>query len=177
MEILVTEWAGVERSFQLRFGDVLDLEEAAGDGIGVIFARVASGRFFARDVYHTIRLALIGGGMGAVDAKRLIDDRFETRPFMTNAVVAGEILSAIMVGVEPMEEKPEADGNGRYVFSEVSQICRVFNMSPVELRDMRYDDFVNLVRGFNAASDTKAPHITEEEFEDILNRYEPEALR
>lgn len=176
MEALVIEWAGVERSFQLRFGDVLDLEEAAGDGIGVIFARVASGRFSARDVYHTIRLALIGGGMGEVDARRLIDQRFGARPFMANAVVAGEILSAIMVGVEPIDEKSETDGNGRYLFSEVSQICRVFNMSPGELREMRYADFVNLVRGFNAASADKAPHITEEEFESILNRYEPEAL-
>jgi len=171
------EWAGKERLFRLNFGAVLDLEEATGDGIATIFARVAGSRFMLKDVYHTIRLAMIGGGVSIIDAKRLMDGHFDTRPYMENAMLAGEILAALMVGVEPAEREPETDGNGRYVFSEVSQICRVFNLSPLDLREMRYSDFVNMVRGFNAGSETKAAHISEDEFIDILNRYEPEALQ
>lgn len=173
MEV-TAEWAGKERSFRLRFGDVMDLEEACGEAIGTIFIRVTAGQFKVTFVYHTIRLGLVGAGMSLMDAKRLLADQFDARPYMDHAGVAGEILAALMVGVEPTEGD-EASDPARIVFSEVSQICRVFNMSPQELRDMRYADFVNLLRGFNASSDKKAAHITEEEFMDILNRYEPEA--
>ncbi|WP_372570362.1 gene transfer agent family protein [Ruegeria jejuensis] len=170
---VVTEWAGKERLFCLDFGRVLDLEEACGDAIGSIFVRVASGRYKVSDVYHTMRLGLVGGGMSVIDAKRIMVAHFDTRPYAENAVIAGEILASLMVGVEPSDEQTsEAEA---IKFSEVSQICREFNMSPEDLRRMRYSDFVNLVRGFNAASSRQADHISEEEFVDILNRYEPEA--
>lgn len=171
---LTLDWAGKERLFRLKFGDVMDLEEACGEAIGAIFIRVVGGQFKASFVYHTIRIGLIGAGMPVMDAKRLLADHFDARPYMDNASVAGEILAALMTGVEPSdnEDAPEPE---RIVFSEVSQICRVFNMSPQDLRDMRYADFVNLIRGFNASSQKQAEHITEDEFIDILNRYEPEA--
>ena len=165
------EWAGKERLFCLDFGRVLDLEEACGDAIGAIFVRVASGRYKVTDVYHAIRLGLVGGGSSIIDAKRLMAAHFDTRPYAENATIAGEILASLMVGVEPSDnEKSEGD---RLKFSEVSQICREFNMSPDDLRRMPYADFVNMVRGFNAASNNKVDYISEDEFVDILNRYEP----
>jgi hypothetical protein len=176
---VVREWAGKERLFRLNFGGVLDLEQATGDGIGNIFLRVVGGTFHAGHVYHTIRLALIGAGMGVLDAKRVMDAHFDTRPYLENASLAGEILTDLMSGVEPIEDEEggEEAEHEPHKFSEVSQICRTFNLSPLDLRDMRYADFANMVRGFNAASDRKAPHLTEDEFIDILNRYEPEAVQ
>lgn len=176
MAEIVKEWAGKERLFRLTFGGVMDLEEATGDPIGRVFIRVAGGQFKVADVYHAIRLALIGGGMSVIDAKRIMAAHFDTRPYMENAAVAGEVLAALMVGVEPSETASNSAPE-RVRFSEVSQICREFNMSPQELRDMRYPDFVNMVRGFNAGASRKAEHISEEEFMDILNRYEPEAVQ
>lgn len=172
MDPLIRNWAGKDRAFRLSLGAVMDLEEAIGDGINPIYVRVVSGAFGVRDIYHTLRLSLIGGGMDALSAKRLLDDQFDAKPYMLHATVAGEILSALTTGIEESDSgSGGADAPMR--FSEVSQICSVFNMSPQDLRDMRYADFVNLVRGYNAGSDTKAPHLTEEEFIDILNRYEP----
>jgi hypothetical protein len=49
-------------------------------------------------------------------------------------------------------------------------------MSPNDLRAMRYDDFVNMIRGFNAGSKRKVEFLSDEEFADILAKYEPEAL-
>lgn len=170
------EWAGKERLFQLNFGGVMDLEQALGDGIGHVFLRVANGQFKVGDIYHTIRIALIGGGMSIIDAKRLMADQFDTRPYLENAALVGDILASLMVGVEPSDAEPD-DVPEPHKFSEVSQICREFNMSPQELRDMRYADFVNMLRGFNAISNRKAEHLTEDEFIDILNRYEPEAVQ
>lgn len=173
---VIREWAGKERLFRLNFGGVMDLEEATGEGIGNTFIRVAGGRFTVRDVYHTIRLGLIGGGVSILDAKRMMDAHFDTRPYMENAVIAGEILAALMVGVEPSDT--DADGvPPAHKFSEVSQICTVFNLSPGDLREMRYSDFVNMVRGYNAGSNKQAPHLSEAEFMEILNKYEPEAVQ
>lgn len=177
---VIREWAGKERLFRLKFGNVLDLEEAVGSGVGEIFLRVAGGRFGVKDVYHTIRLGLIGAGTGLIDAKRLMEAHFDQRPYLENATLAGEILSDLMTGIEPVADKDGQEGKGGHEphkFSEISQICRTFNVSPLDLREMRYADFINMVRGFNAASEKKAPHLTEEEFIDILNRYEPEALQ
>lgn len=174
---VITEWAGKERLFRLTFGGVLDLEQATGSGVGEIFLRVAGGRFGVKDVYHTIRLGLIGGGLGILDAKRIMDAHFDTRPYLENSALAGQILSDLMTGIEPVEVEGGKGDHAPHKFSEVSQICRTFNLSPLELREMRYADFVNMVRGFNAGSDRKAPHLTEEEFIDILNRYEPEAVK
>lgn len=169
----VHEWAGKERFFRLAFGGVMDLEEAVGDPVGDIFLRVATSRFSVKDIYHTLRLGLIGGGMSVMDAKRLLRDQMDARPYLEHAAVAAAILTDLMSGVEPKEGEGDAE-NERIRFSEVSQICREFNMSPQDLRSMRYPDFVNMVRGFNAAGQRQADFLDEEEFMDILDRYEPE---
>lgn len=175
------EWAGRERSFALSFGGVMDLEQACGDGktpaaVGLIFQRLTRGLFSAADIYHTIRLALIGAGMGQAESNALVKKHFDVTPYTRSAGVAVDILSAVMVGIEPgyaedVDHEPEP-----FKFSEVSQICQTFHMSPNDLRAMRFSDFVNLVRGFNAASSRKAEFMTEAEFDEILAKYEPEAL-
>lgn len=174
---VVKEWAGKERHFRLNFGGVLDLEEAIGEGIGHVFVRVASSRFSAKDVYHTIRIALIGGGETIAKADVLMRNHFDTRPYLENAALAGEILTALMAGVEDTEKSDKDEIAPPHKFSEVSQICRVFHMSPQDVRDMRYADFVNMLRGYNASSQHQAEHISEDEFLDILARYEPEAVQ
>ena len=179
MAEVIAEWAGKERLFRLTLGGVFDLEEACGkSAIGSIFLRVSSGQYRADDLWHTIRLALIGGGENKVEAKRLMENHFHRTPYIDNAAVAGDILIALMSGVEESNRKDGDDGEPEPLkFSEASQICRVFNMSPIDLRDMPYADFLNMVTGFNAASDRKAEPPTEEEFEEILAKYEPEALK
>jgi len=177
MAEVVTEWAGKDRLFRLTFGGVLDLEEACGkDAIGAIFLRVSSGRFRAEDIWHTIRIALIGGGENKVAAKQLMEKHFDHQPWHDNAALAGDILIALMAGVEEDDTSSGGAEPEPMRFSEVSQICREFNMSPNDLREMTYSDFINMVRGFNAGS-KKAEPPTEEEFDAILAKYEPEALK
>ena len=179
MDAVVHEWAGKSRPFCLRFGDVLDLEESLGrEGIGAIYQRVARGQFRARDLFEIVRLALIGGGEEPATAQRLVSERIEHAPLADIGSLAAAILQALMTGIEPASEGDAAEGvdpDEPYRFSEVSQICRVFHMSPRDLREMPYADFINMLRGFNAGSEQKAQHISEAEFEDILARYEPEA--
>lgn len=176
MAELIAEWAGKDRLFRLTFGGVMDLEEARGkDAIGAIFLRLSTGKFHAEDVWHTIRLALIGGGENKVEAKRLLEAHFDRKPYMENAALAGDILVALMTGVE--EEGTSDQSEPEPIrFSEAVQICRTFHLSPQDMRDLDYADFVNMVRGFNAGGKHQAEPPTVEEFEEILAKYEPEAL-
>lgn len=178
MAEIIADWAGTERLFRLNVGGVLDLEQACGgDGIGAIFLRISTGQFRVMDVHHVIRLALIGGGLDKVSAKQLLEDRFDTIPYLENSELAGEILISLMAGVEETETDNSKADDTPWKFSELSQICQVFHMSPQDLRNMSYPDLLNMVKGYNAATDVKAKPPTEEEFDAILARYEPQALR
>ncbi len=176
MAEIIAEWAGKERLFRLSFGGVLDLEQACGKvAVGEIFQRISAGRFFAGDVWHVIRLSLIGGGESPLEVKRLLDAHFDHTPYMVSAGIAGEILIGLMVGVESAG-KGGGDAPAPMKFSELSQVCRVFNLSPNDLRAMEYADLINMISGFNAASSGKLEHLSEEEFAEILAKYEPGAL-
>ncbi|TPW28611.1 gene transfer agent family protein [Martelella alba] len=179
MAELIDEWAGRERCFRLSFGNVLDLEQACrGDAIGEIFLRLTTGKFRVEDVFHIIRMGLIGGGETTVEAKRLVETHFDQYPYLDNAELAGNILIAVMTGIEDADTaSSDSDAVPTPIsFSEASQICRLFHMSPIELKAMDYADFINMLKGFNASSSQKAEPPSEEEFDDILARYEPEAL-
>lgn len=185
MQPLVRQWAGRDREFRLVFGDVLALEDACGGvAIGGIYRRLAHREFTAKDVFETIRLALIGGGETASDAKILMDRHFDPTPLAVNALLALEIIDAMMNGLEPIEGDDgdtqagggDASDAAPIKFSEASQICRVFSMSPNDLLKLGYADFVNMVRGFNASQPKALEPISEAEFDDILRRYEPDAL-
>ena len=176
MDSLVREFAGAEREFRLRFGDILDVEAARNVGIGEIFLRLSTGRYYAGDVFEVIRQGLVGGGLKEVAARALVRDRMEIIPFSEAVDLALDIVLTAMNGVEKSDEDaPRGDPSERYEFSTIGQLSRVFNMSPNDVREMRYSDLVNLLKGFRAAG-KDAPHITEDEFEDILRKYEPEAL-
>lgn len=181
MAEVIVEWAGKERLFRLTFGSVLELEEACdSEGICAIYTRMMAGQWRLNDVWHTIRLGLIGGGENKIEAKRLLETFFDRYPYMENAALAGDIIMAIMTGVEDskdVEVKGDVQVAGAIKFSEVSQICRVFNVSPLDLREMPYSDVVNMIRGFDDGTGRKAAPPSEEEFEEILAKYEPEALR
>lgn len=174
MAEIVSYWAGKERLFRLNVGLVLDLQEALGrQPVGTTYMRLATGQFAVQDIVETLRQGLIGGGESVVDAKRLIDTHFDSIGYAESAGIAGDLLAALMDGVEPGGEKGDKPDEP-IRFSELAQICRVFNMSPGDLRAMRYADLVNMLRGYNASQpDRPIEHLSEEEFLDILNRYEP----
>ncbi len=72
-EVVLT-WGDGDYLFALRGKEIEELEHQCGKvGIGTIYQRVVMGVWFWGDLYHVIRLGLIGGGTGAVEAKRLVD--------------------------------------------------------------------------------------------------------
>lgn len=168
----ILEWAGVERCFKLDFGLILDLEEACrGEPLGMIFQRMAAGQFRVGEVYHIIRLGLIGGGLSMIEAKALMASHFDQRPYLQNALVAGEILKALMVGIEPRDSAPDPDRKPERIrFSEAVQVCREFNMAPEDLRRLSFADYLNLMKGWAAGSKKDADPLSEDEFAEMVAR-------
>lgn len=100
------EWGDGEYLFALKGKEIEELEHQCGKvGFGAIFQRISMGVWFWGDIYHSIRLGLIGGGMGAVEAKRLTDMYVGQNPIPlvggpnNPESVALAVVSAAMTGV------------------------------------------------------------------------------
>lgn len=78
---VVLKWADGEYVFRLRIKEIDELQRVCNAGFGEIAQRVMSGVPYYRDVYDTIRLGLIGGGMPAVKALQMVQTYVEDRPF------------------------------------------------------------------------------------------------
>lgn len=120
-------------TFRLGLAQINELQEKCGAGLGAIFARVIRGRYAADDeggtfgsieegayhigdLYHTIRLGLIGGGTGIVDeaqvtvspllARSLADRYVIDRPKQESWGLAAAVLMACIEGYEPKKDLP-----------------------------------------------------------------------
>ena len=163
-------WAGEERRFALRFGHLLDLEEACGKvGIGEIYLRLGQHRYFARDVYNIIRMGLIGGGTPPSEAKRLVDERFDFVPMVERVELAISILVAVMAGIPADETKAPGDPKKPHDAGAIFASFAKANIPPEDVRAIGYRDFVLMMRAMGGSS-VQPP--SEEEFADMVARYE-----
>lgn len=121
---VVVEWANGEYLFALRGAQIEALESESynpdtgkkGIGIAAIFTRVMSMSWYRSDLMNVIRLGLIGGGMGAVEAMRLVRDYAETVPMSSlqpgvgpnsPLSVAQTVLTAAFAGMPESESKED----------------------------------------------------------------------
>ncbi|MGY2051680.1 gene transfer agent family protein [Methylobacterium sp. JK268] len=99
------DFAGRRRKFELRLGEIGELERRAGAGIGEIMVRLAAHRFYAADIRETVRLGLVGGGEDLAGAEALMRYSVDGFPLSEHLQLAADILAAAVTGVEP-------EGNG-----------------------------------------------------------------
>lgn len=110
--VVDADFAGRPRRFQLRLGEMAELERLTGSGIGAIFMRLGTHQFSHRDVWDTIRLGLEGGGLPAIEASALVL-RYRDEPLIDVLPLAGAIVAAAVNGV-PRDDgagKPAAEGS------------------------------------------------------------------
>lgn len=96
--LVTADFAGRPCRFQLRLGEMAELERLCGAGIGAIFMRLGTHQFSHRDVWDTIRLGLEGGGLSGVAASALVL-RYQDEPLMEYLPLAGRIVAAAVNGV------------------------------------------------------------------------------
>lgn len=101
-------FAGRERNFQLRLGEIEQLEVACKAGIGEIALRLTTGMYRLADVRETIRLGLVGGGESEPSSTALVMGSFDLQPILPFVPLAALIISACLAGVESPKEVAEA---------------------------------------------------------------------
>lgn len=110
----VLEWGDSEYVFALPGKCVEELQKLTGHGLLNIATRLQdkSGDWKLEEVRHVIRLGLIGGGMGAVEASRLVNmyvgQEKITVPLVgpnSAVLLAGVILNDVLFGFTEIPQK------------------------------------------------------------------------
>jgi hypothetical protein len=109
-------FGGEECDFRLAWGELVELQEKRDAGPAVVLARLSLGQWHLQDVIETIRLGLIGAGMDAAQAAKLVRTNVEQKPWDLGGenglvVLAVRILAAATHGVE--DEPVGKAGEGR----------------------------------------------------------------
>jgi hypothetical protein len=102
-------WEGGEHAFALDIGGLRALQTACDAGPQQILNRIVTGAWRVDDLYQTIRLGLIGGGMAAAEAARVTDTSFKSHPMMKFRAPAQAVLVAALIG-DPDDPLGEATG-------------------------------------------------------------------
>jgi hypothetical protein len=97
-------FAGAERSFDLRIGEIQALERACNCGIFGLLVRIGSHQAYASDIRETIRLGLIGGGDTDTASTTLIMQEVDGRPLSEHLPLAAEIIKSVIDGLPKIEE-------------------------------------------------------------------------
>lgn len=108
--LVTMQWADGEYAFRLTFPGAVELEQKCGAAISVIATRVMSGQWHGNELWETIRLGLIGGGMPPLDALRMVRTYVEGRPLSESQPVARLIMMGLMFGFSEHPLAPAADG-------------------------------------------------------------------
>lgn len=106
------EWADGTYPFCLPLAQLEELQTHCDAGPMVIADRLQHGRWKTQDVYQTIRLGLIGGGMAPVDALRICKFYITDRPWGESALPALAIINAVLFG-KPGEPVGKSRARGK----------------------------------------------------------------
>lgn len=98
---VTTDWADGTYTFRLTVKGTLELEEKCDAPFTVIFQRLIEGTYRLEDVRQTIRLGLIGGGMEAAKAFKLVERYIDEPGRVTEHLpFARLILGGLLFGFE-----------------------------------------------------------------------------
>ena len=101
--------------FKLGYGQLKELQDAVDAGPFVIFDSLLKNTWKIEYIRETIRCGLIGGGMAAHEAIRMVKtyvEDVESYPLQPNVLIAAAILNAALIGAaeEDVGKKNETAG-------------------------------------------------------------------
>ena len=105
------EFGGRECKFEIRLGQMRELERACEVGIGAIYMRLATLQYRFDDVRNTIRFGLIGGGMSEAEAEAMMRFTVDGKPLAPHVALAVSILRAMHEGIAPGKAEEESQGD------------------------------------------------------------------
>ncbi len=124
-------FGGRPRNFQLRLGEMAELERIGGAGIGEIMARLAKHCFSVNDIWEPIRLGLEGAGSSAVTAQALVMRHHPPHYLIADFLdLAVQIVTGAVSGVPQGKDGTEGSGNHAPATSPSSSAPRPLQGSP-----------------------------------------------
>ena len=109
--MIIHNFAGSERSFEIKLGQLKVLEKEANLGYYVIYELMNLMRHSIDHIMIVIRLGLVGGGMPPNEAQTLVQKEISAQPFMTYLPLARLILKTAIWGGDEVatvsEGKPQ----------------------------------------------------------------------
>ena len=99
MRAIELVWPGGEHTFDLRIGELQALQDACDAGPEFILNRIMAGQWRYADLFDTIRLGLIGGGMNPQRAQELVTTYAVNAPLDQTFPLALDIITARWSGV------------------------------------------------------------------------------
>lgn len=101
---ITMKWGDGEYDFNLKLGQIRELQQKTGVGPYKLYERVRSHEWLVDDLRETLRLGLIGGGMENVKALQLIENNFDERSKIQQEEPVIRILINWLVGEKDDEE-------------------------------------------------------------------------
>lgn len=119
------EWADGEYRFRLALGQLCELQEKCNAGPDWVLNRLCDGSWRVDDIFETIRLGLIGGGVDWREASATVNRNITDGNFMEQVEPSISILLAGIGGApdeSPKKSSASTDGpgplpNGKWRFS------------------------------------------------------------
>lgn len=98
-------WGDGARAFRLGMKELRRLQDKTGTGPHALYMRIATKAWKVDDLRETILQGLLGGGMVAEDAAKLVKQFVDERPLLHSVTPALVILGAALSGGD--EDDPE----------------------------------------------------------------------
>lgn len=98
MRPVVVRWPGGEHAFRLGIGDAEIVQQKTDCGPEFLLNKLKLGQWKTHEIYEILRNGLIGGGMGHVEAQKLVKDAMEKHPHISLKTPAMEVMSAFLFG-------------------------------------------------------------------------------
>jgi len=170
------EWAGSARLFRLGWGELIALQEHCDAGPYHILARIGAGGWRVRDLLHTIRLGLIGGGCSAPEARALVTEHVEGNPPTQNVLAAQIILAAALVGADdeaPGKERKSSDRppaelrNGKIKIAGLFGAGAAMGFTPDDVKRCAVWEFSAALSGYVDANTPPDKGLADDERDDL----------
>lgn len=102
----VVIWPGGEHPFRLALAQLEGLQQKTDCGPEWLATKLRSGQWLATEAFEILRWGLIGGGMGADEAKKAVAAAFDRHPVVMFKAPALTVLMSALYG-------PPDDGVGK----------------------------------------------------------------
>jgi hypothetical protein len=101
-------WPGGEHDFRLGIGELRAIEQRSDAGSSVVMMRLLTGQFKIDDVFSTLRIGLVGGGMSETEAKKTVEAALDVASPYKLSVTAADVLRRFVMWDDGDDQPGEA---------------------------------------------------------------------